>query len=146
MKHIIKFTEDNIESRVAKSFFRAVIEDALTDAIEKLETDEEAANNFSDLIDNVRDNKKLNLDLLGFKLKQKRLHCSGEPFAYAAEMVKLLLIDIKANYNKVDATWTDRANYNEILSCTTHPMNSTANEWLHEMKTYIIENSDDSIS
>jgi hypothetical protein len=139
MKHILKFTHDDMSCRIAMALYRATIEDALTDAIKKLETDEEAANNFGQLISSA--SQKLPHDDKARNLQKQRTHIEGAPFCYAAEMLKLTLIDIKANYNKVDPQWTDKEDYEDCLRNTTHPMSKEASKLLHEMKTYIIESA-----
>ena len=148
MKHVFKYCNDSsLDSYVAKALLRAVLEDAFLDIFKKLETDKNAADNYGELIEQIK---------LKMPEKQnsyydeneiiKKPQMQGAPFLKALEMAKLLLIEIQSSYNKVDPSWTEKEPYELWLTQTTHPMSKEANKFLHYMKTYLIENTDDSVS
>jgi len=146
MKHVFKYcNDDNLDSYVAKALFRAVLDDAFFDICKKLETDKNAADNYGELIEQIKQkmpNKDMSMFLDGNEMVITP-RMQGEPFAKALEMVKLLFTEIQASYNKVDPSWTEQEPYELWLTQTTHPMSKEANKFLHYMKTYLIENTDD---
>ncbi len=146
MKHVFKYcNDDNLDNHVAKALFRAVLEDAFLDIFKKLETDKNAADNYGALMQEVKlkmPNKNMSMFLDGDEII-KSPQMQGTPFGKALEMTRLLFTEIQASYNKVDPSWTEKEPYELWLTPTTHPMSKDANKFLHYMKTYIIENSDD---
>ena len=148
MKHVFKYCNDSsLDSYVAKALFRAVLDDAFSDIFEKLETDKNAADNYGDLIEQIKQKmpETKNSYYDGNEIITSP-QMQGKPFAKALEMVKLLLTEIQASYNKIDPAWTEKEPYELWLTPTTHPMSKDANKFLNYMRTYLIENTDDSIS